>query len=191
MRVTAPLSPFVSLDRVRSIKTWLRLTLVTMTIGGGFTGVVVTSQAFSNAEGHGPAHLVLMSGFLALYAFVTASGLFFVWDARCIRPVLAALAIQVPWISTPVIVYKFAAGSHAVLTVGSPEEAGNFGLRFGAEAMLGSIFRFELFQEAHWSIGVNFAALLLLVLSWPRARRPEEIVTGAEKSGQESHLSGS
>jgi len=102
------------------MKTWLRLTLITMTVGGGFAGVILTIQSLLDSGSRGPVHLVLLAGFLALYAFVTACGLLFVHDPSRLRPLLVALAIQIPWVSTPLVVYKFAAGSHVVLTVGGP-----------------------------------------------------------------------
>jgi hypothetical protein len=174
------------------MKTWLRLTLVAATVGGGFAGMVLADQSLSNPAGHRPAYVVLMVAILALYTFVTASGLWFVWDIRRIRPLLAALAIQIPWLSTPLIVYKFAAGFFAVLTVGSPEEPGSFGLHFGAEALLGCMSRFAWHQEIPWSIGANVFALLLLVLAWPKGRTsgtmpPDPVAEGkiaAETLGQ-------
>src|SRR5689334_8995854 len=115
------------------MKTWLRLALITMTVGGGFTGIVLTLGLLFHSEDPGLLHLVLIIVFLALYIFVVASGLLFVCDPQRTRPLLAALAVQVPWISTPLIVYKFAAGLHTVVAVGPAQEPGNIGIHLRGE----------------------------------------------------------
>jgi hypothetical protein len=48
------------------MKTWLRLTLITMTVGGGFAGVLITAQTLFNSEGSGPGYFVILAVFLAL-----------------------------------------------------------------------------------------------------------------------------
>jgi len=159
------------------MKTWLRLTLITMTVGGGFAGVLITGHSLVHSEGQGLPYLVIMAAFLTLYTLVTASGLLFVHDPRRVQPLFAALATQIPWISSPLIVYKVAAGFHAVLTIGSPEEVGTFGVHFGAEALLGSMFSFVFCSaKTPWSIGVNLFALLLLVLLWKSARTSDPVM---------------
>jgi hypothetical protein len=129
------------------MKTWLRLVLITMTVGGGFAGVLITGQLLFNSGSQGLAYSVIMAVFLALYAFVTASGLLFVYNPRRIHPLFAALAIQIPWISSPLLVYKVAAGFHLVLTVGSFEYAGVSRVTFRAETLFGSMFNFVLLQK--------------------------------------------
>jgi hypothetical protein len=79
------------------MKPWLRLTLITATVGGGFTGIAVTVQALLNPQNQSP--LLLMGFFLALFTYVTVSGLIFVQNPERKRPLIAALAIQIPWIS--------------------------------------------------------------------------------------------
>ena len=150
--------------------TWLRLTLITITIGGGFHGSVLTFQSLFDSLGQKPLILIIKAIFLSLYAYVTISGLLFVNNPQRTRPLLAALAIQIPWISSPVIVYKFATALQAVLSIGSPEKAGYFGLRLGSEFFLGSSWQFALLQENPWRIGINVFALLLFMLLW-RSRR--------------------
>ena len=150
------------------MKTWLRLVLITMTTGGGFTGVVLTFQSLFHSE-----HWFVFLVFLFFYVFVTISGLWFVYDPRKTRPLIVALAIQIPWISTPLVVYKFAAGLHAVISVGAPREAGNIGVHLGGELLLGSSFRFSVSQDTPCTIGINLSALLLLVLLWQSIQTPK------------------
>ena len=157
------------------MKTWLRLTLITITVGGGFTGVLVTYASLFHSTDHRIVYYVLMTGFLALYGFVIASGLLFVHDPRRIRPLIAALAIQIPWISTPLFVYKFTAGFYAVLTIGGPREVGNVGLYFGGESLLGNTFKFAFNQDIPWDIGINLWALMLVILVWRSVRTSETV----------------
>jgi hypothetical protein len=96
------------------MKIWLRLALITTTGGGGFTGIALTLSLF-RSQGTGFPSLILLIGFLVLYVFVLTSGLLFVRDPQRTGPLLAALAVQIPYISTPLIVYKFAAGVYAVV----------------------------------------------------------------------------
>lgn len=140
---------------------WLRLTLVTITVGGGFAGFVIALESLLNAKGQGPLNLLILVFFVALYGFVIASGLIFVQKPRRTRPLLIALAIQVPWISLPQVVYQFAAGFHASVGIGSLQP-GTFGLRFGSA--MGSTFTIMLLQDKPWILGVNVFALSILIM---------------------------
>src|ERR1017187_2883994 len=48
------------------MKMWLRLTLITMTVGGGFTGAVLTFQSLVNSQGQRFPNLLVMAVFLVL-----------------------------------------------------------------------------------------------------------------------------
>lgn len=155
--------PSDQIERLRPMKPWLRLTLITMTVGGGFTGFVLTFQSLLNPQSQQPAYFVFMTAFLAFYAFVTISGLLFVQNPRRTRLLLVALVLQIPWISSPLIAYQFTAGFHVTV--------GLIGGSLIAEFWLGSYWQFSLFQELSWGAGVNLFALLMLVLLG-RSRRP-------------------
>ena len=75
----------------------------------------MTVQSLFESRGQRPLSLLIIGLFLALFTYVTISGLMFVLDPERKRPLIAALAIQIPWISSSVIVYKFAAAFHAVV----------------------------------------------------------------------------
>jgi hypothetical protein len=147
------------------MKTWPRLTLITMTVGGGFAGVLLTLTSLFNSQSRGVIYLVFVVGFLAMFLFVMASGLLFVHDPRRVRPLFAALTIQTPWISTPLLVYKFAAGFHLAVSIGSTQEPGG-GVHSGFKYLLCTTYRFGLLEAGPWSIGINLAALALLILLW-------------------------
>jgi hypothetical protein len=168
------------------MKTWLRWTLVTMTVGGGFTGVVVSLSAFQSffgSQGQAPPGSFLqMAVFLVLNSYVTVSGLLFVQDPRRTHPLMAALAIQVPWISSAIIAYRFAAGIELVLSVNGPTNAADSVFRLGYAYFLGSSCELSLLQEHPFSLGVNLWALALLLLLWRSSQSPNPVAppTGTE-----------
>ncbi len=158
------------------MKTWLRLTLVTMTVGGGFTGIAATLQALFNSPNASTLRLLVMIAFVGLYAFVTVSGLIFVRDPKRTRPLMVALAIQIPSGSSSFIVYKFAVGVRAFLMVGSSEGANTPGIRVSWDFFLGSSWTFSLLGQKPLAISVNVAALAVLAFSWQALRPSRESV---------------
>ena len=148
------------------MKTWLRLTLITVTVGGGFTGIAVTLQALFSPQAHPLAYFLILVC-VGLYVFVTASGLIFVHDPQRTSPLIVALALQVPWVSSPLIAYKFAAGFHVTAGLVSGQFSGGF--RFGCD------FQINFFQQLPWGAGVNLFALALLVLALHATRMPKNV----------------
>jgi hypothetical protein len=147
------------------MRTWLRLTLVTTTVGGGFTGLVATLLAFSTSNVQLPYSLLPVASFVPLYAFVLTSGLIFVMHPERTRPLTAALLIQTLWISSPLVVYRFASGFYAVLKLSSPD-AGTFGARVQTEFRVGCIWHIGWLSGDSWCIGINFFAIAILILLW-------------------------
>jgi hypothetical protein len=146
------------------MKQWLRLTLVTMTIGGGFTGVAISLQALFSPQQQSLSGCILLLIFMALFAFVTASGVVFVHNPNRTTLLAVSLALQVPWVSSPIIAYKFAAGFQicGALIGGRP---------YGG-LQLGSDFQINFLQPLPWGIGINFFALALLILLVQATRTP-------------------
>lgn len=138
------------------MKTWLRLTIITMTVGGGFTGFALTLPFLLKPQSHQLFSSIFIACFLALYAFVTASGLLFVLNPQRTLPLFISLGFQIPWISSPLIAYRFTAGLH--ITVGFVGGDFNGGFR------LGSDWQFNLFQKSPWGLGVNLFAVTILAL---------------------------
>jgi len=155
------------------MKTWLRLTIVTMTVGGGFSGMALTSQFFLHPTGY-QAQSAMMASLFALYAFVFVSGLLLVQNPQKTRLLIVALALQIPCILSPIIVYRFASGASVVLGVGTVE--GTSGFKLDASAGLGSNLEFNLMQGHRWSIGINFVALAILVLLLRSVRTPAPVL---------------
>jgi hypothetical protein len=145
------------------MKSWVRLALVTVSVGGGFAGFAATLAALFDSQGDKVVASIFRIVFLALYAYITASGLMFVHNPRLVRPLALALALQIPWFSSPLLVYKLAAGPAALIGVVSPAEAGKL-LVIHWQLLLAATWRFELFQGARWEVSVNLFALGLFVL---------------------------
>ena len=148
------------------MKPWLRLILVTMTVGGGFAGFVSTLQSLFNSPHMSTVNLLLTVAFMGLYAFVTTSGLLFVQNPRRTGPLLAALAIQIPSISSSLILYKFAAGLEMFVSLGGPERENTMGVQFGWDLLLGGSWAVDLLHDHPLRVGVNIAALLPFLLLW-------------------------
>jgi len=138
------------------MKLWLRLTLITLTVGGGFTGFSVTLQQLFKPQSQEPVYFILLVVFLALYAFVTASGLVLVQNPRRTGPLFIAIAMQIPWVCSPLISYRFTSGFHVTI--------GLIGGSFGGGFHFGSDWQCSVFQQIPWGIGVNLFAVLVLVL---------------------------
>jgi hypothetical protein len=138
------------------MNTWLRLTLITITVGGGFTGAAVSLQVLLGPQGRQISNFFLIGAFFFLFAFVTASGLMFVHNPEMKLPMVVALALQVPWVSSPFLAYKFAAGFQVSVAI--------LGGRLSGGLRLGSDFQINLFQRMPWGAGVNLFALAMLLL---------------------------
>lgn len=117
--------------------------------------MAITSQALLSRQTH-PLAYVLILAFLALFGFVTVSGLIFVDHPTRTAPIVAALALQIPWVSSPIIAYKFAAGFQV--------SAALIGGRFNGGFRLGSDFQINILQPLPWGVGINLFAVGLLIL---------------------------
>jgi hypothetical protein len=172
------------------MKTWLRLTLITMTVGGGFAGLALTFQALlSGITSHNQpfSNLLIMGIFLLLNAGVTVSGLLFVYDAHRYEPLIAAIAIQVPWISSSLIAYRFATGFELVLSVNGPAKGEDLAFHLGWAFFLGSSWSLSFSQEHQFGLGINVWALTMLVLLWRSVRMPAPAVQPATSTSVENN----
>jgi len=113
-------------------------------------------QMMSTRHDLPPSSILIMLVFLALYVFVTVSGLLVVHNPQKTGPLLVAVAMQVPMFSSPLIAYKFASGFQITLAIVDG--------RFKGAFLVGSDFQFNLFQRLRLGIGVNAFALLMLIL---------------------------
>ena len=154
------------------MSTWLRLTIVTASVGGGFMGVALTLPLLFHPPVGKLSYVLVATCFWGLYAFVTVSGLIFsIYPGRT-RLLFAAFATQIPYVSSSVLTYKFAAGVPAFLTLGAAENSNKVGIHLNAEVLLGSSWYFGLLEPARFRFGVNVFALLMLILLRKATSKP-------------------
>jgi len=138
------------------MKPWLRWALIITQVGGGFAGIVITLDYLYNSENTPPPVIVISMGFVALYTFVTIAGVLFAQDGRRTWLLRGALWLQIPWISSPIIAWRFTAGLSIAVTLIDSE--------IGVAYWLGSIWQFDLFGDVPTGIGINLFAVLMLYL---------------------------
>lgn len=133
-----------------------RWTLLTLMIGGGFTGLVTTVEAWCQLHNFRWIDFLLCGLFAVLYALTIVSGLLFADNHERTFPMMISLILQTPWVSSPVLTYIFSAGFR--VTVGIVNGRINAGLHFGSDWQL------CLFQDRPWGICVNLFAVAMLAL---------------------------
>jgi hypothetical protein len=158
--------------------TWLRMVLVTASVGGGFTGFVVTLTGLGTPL---PASSrVILVAFAALYVFVVVAGLLFVHNPRRLVPLAVALGMQVPFVASPGVAYRFSAGAHVTVGVMIGQPSGS--VRLMGSGQLGSSFLFVMFQPRPLAAGINLVALALFAgVLWARSRRLLPVGEGLAK----------
>lgn len=150
---------------------WLYLIL---SVGGGFTGCAVTLEGFFSLTNGTPVHHAIYLLFTGLYAFGVYSGLRFAENEQDHGPLLAFLWLQVPWLSTPLVGYRFTAGFHVSGAVIGTNMSGLF--------RLGGDWSFDLLRPIPWGLGVNFFALAMaLWLRRQMKRRPPPSLGDADE----------
>jgi hypothetical protein len=139
---------------------WFRLVLLSLTILGGLNGIGLTLWLASTV--HSPLLLALVGCMFAAYAFVTTVGVLFWLRPEKLEPVLiqSVLALQLPWISNSVFVYKFASGMYLVVSVVITGGQLTGGFNF----FIGSSCEVRFLQESPLSLGVNLVPLFALIL---------------------------
>jgi hypothetical protein len=145
---------------------WLRRCLVILTVGGGFIGVALTTDLFSQAS-KVIAYIMLLA-FVCLYGYGIFIGLKLSEGSAPLAHLRFYFGLQIPFISSPIIAYQFCSGLHATVAIIQP------GLTWGYR--LGSECRFAILSSAPWGIGINFVALAIVFLLYSRlAGLPEDV----------------
>jgi hypothetical protein len=150
------------------MKAWLRMALVTTTVGGGFTGVLLNSAAIRSSF-HAQTYIesTAMVLFLILSIFVTVAGLMFVQHPHQTWPLLIALGIQIPRISSPFLVYAFSTGfQFALAVIATATENGGPAVTLRYTDYFGTTGTFDMFHQHPLGLGINFWALAMFVLLW-------------------------
>jgi hypothetical protein len=140
------------------------VTILAATIIGGLHGIVISVETVFDPDVRGLGVIVLMGCMVAAYTYVAAAGVAFWRYPHRIRPLFWALWIQVPWISLPGLVYKFAAGLSGSLALVLNHTGDKYSAGFKTGWNLGSSCEFRLLQDAPVEVGVNVAAIAALFL---------------------------
>jgi hypothetical protein len=146
---------------------WFRRLLLILMIGGGFVGIALTAQAFSRAD--------RVIAYIALLAFVALNGYGIFLGVRLsdgsvpLRHLRFYFALQIPFISSPIIAYRFATGLQVTIAMMQS------GLR--SDWRLGSEGQLAILSPALWRIGINVVAVAIVLLLYSRlAVVPEDAV---------------
>ncbi len=135
---------------------WIRLLLVTMTVGGGFTGVVLVSQLILSPQAQNAGNFIILLFFFFSYLFILISGLIFVQHSQKTGLLFAALVIQIPVIHTPIISYQLTCGLSFIPSITS--NGFNFNIR------MGNTFFLYFLKGPPWGVGINMVAFILLLI---------------------------
>ena len=159
------------------MKTWLRLILVVFTVGGGFTLITGATDVLFRTNPMSLTAVMLLGFMMASGAFIMASGLVLVRDPRCTRLAQIALALQIPWVSSPLFAFRLfcGVGLYAVVGLEPPEDVVRVGDHFGWRFQLGAYSSVGFWENHPWSLGINLVALFLLV-ALRASMRPVRIV---------------
>jgi hypothetical protein len=96
---------------------WFRRSLVVLTVGGGFFGAVISTDTLFAAKNTPVFGYAMIALVIALYTYGIFAGIRLSEDARHYGHVLFFYALQVPFFSSPILLYRFACGFHATIWV--------------------------------------------------------------------------
>lgn len=138
-----------------------------LTIGGGFAGLAGTLPVLFAAKDANPIFYALNAAFMALYGYGLFAGLRLADRPEDKKHLLIFYWLQVPWISSSLITFRFASGLDL--------SGGLIGFQLKGVFYLGSNWQFSLLQiDAPWGIGVNALALLMVILLRRERRKAQE-----------------
>ena len=154
------------------MKTWLRLLLVLTAVGGGCAGVLATSKFFFDGTLSQPPVVYVGLFLFGLYSFLTAAGLWFVFDENKSRLMLIAFASQIPWVDLPGLRYQVCSLLSASIAFGPPHGNSRIGSFVEWGASLGTEGELRIGGSPHGSssAGVNLYALFLALFLLRYAR---------------------
>lgn len=157
-------SYFLSLGYILPVRPWLKFTLVGVTILGGLHGIVISLQALFTSSSLGFGELVLFGSFLIAYIYATWAGVMFWRQPKQTRLLMIALAMQIPRISIPGLVYKFTVGFYIAVALVAQHLGDKYSAGANWNFSLGSSCELRLFQNAPIEVGINIAPLAGLLL---------------------------
>jgi hypothetical protein len=147
---------------------WMKRLLVVFQIGGSFAGLVINLQ-YLVARDVPVSSAILGLIFTAIFVFGIIAGVALIENERA-GIVLSRIfqGMQIPFLSSGIIVYKFSCGLGFYLIRLEMGMGHDHWFGFGCHYAL------HLFRESPWAIGVNVVALVFFIyLVRLRKRKPE------------------
>jgi hypothetical protein len=94
---------------------WLRRLLLILLVGGGFAGVaLITEFVFQPMK---PIARFVLLGFGCIYCYGVLIGLKLGEGIPCLKYLRLYFALQIPFVSSPIITYRFGSGLQVTLAV--------------------------------------------------------------------------
>ncbi len=137
---------------------WFRRLILILTIGGGFVGILLTAQSFSQAD-KVVAYIALLA-FVGLYGYGIFLGVRLSEGSAPLRHLRLYFGLQIPFLSSPVIAYRFSTGLQ--VTIAMIQSGVRCDWRLGSEG------QFAILSPEPWGIGINLVALAIVCLLYSR-----------------------
>ena len=154
------------------MSTWWRRILAIVTLGGGFTGVVITLAILFSAQERTLPLVGLCILVTLLYSYGCFLGLALA-EGRILKKQLGIYyGIQIPIFNSPQFAYHFISGFHLSLAYS--------GGQFGATFRLGSEWVLSVNQMQPWAGGINLFATAVVVSLF--RRRSTKTLEKSERS---------
>jgi hypothetical protein len=153
------------------MKRWFRWTLIVLTVGGGFAGVITIAEDFYDMKSPSALKLIPMWVFGVMYAFTIYSGLLIADDPKRTGPLMIVLLFQLFCFWSPLLSYRFTPGLDFLVTFGNTEllrrndgRPPDRGFSLGLEPHVGSFYGLWQDRNGRWGFAINLVALAGLAL---------------------------
>jgi hypothetical protein len=131
--------------------------LIIASIGGGFMGVSIVLAELLKVSYFTLGHFLVFGSALTLFGYFIYAGLVFASNNENNKHLRITFLLQIPWVSSPILVYKIAAG----FSLSGLFHVGGFNFLYN----MGSDFSFGIFNGQSWGLGLNVAAVGLYYLA--------------------------
>ena len=108
---------------------WFRRLLLILTIGGGFAGVLLTIHSLP--QGNKVIGYISLLAFIGLYSYGIFVGFKLSEGPVPLEHLRVYFGLQIPFISSPLIAYRFCSGLSATVAIIQPGLRGGLGLPLG------------------------------------------------------------
>ncbi len=138
------------------MKTWVRAIHLVMLVGGGFAGFVLTLQMI--LDGPQLDAVTASIGWLAELglAYFVVAGVAVSQNDKYLPMAMAAYILQIPWLLSPIMTYRFAAGLALNVFVA--------GDNIGCTYFLGTQWYVGMARGDVWGFGLNWVAIAMVIV---------------------------